>query len=197
MTNLKAYPGESPANTSTLSLPFLRRFHIHSRDTHFLLALPVSITFTPSLDQTNKVKRINESPQEISFDLITRPLDLRDSILGQIDLVTAGQKHCRVSRVEEKAVDDHEQGLKDPEEPLVTNDGRNRHGVEAWRDTDLGNGKIFHGAVDGADGDERAAAVQRDEHGLQVVREQVGFIAFLVEVCGQEDEAQEDTELED
>lgn len=146
------------------------------------MSFPVSTTFVPSLGQTNQIKRIEDSQQKISLVLIPRSHNLRDAIFGQVDLVVFGQEPCRVSHVEQNTIGDHDQGLKDPKEPFVTNDGRNRLGVEPWTDTDLGYGKIFHGTVDGTDHDERAAAVERAEHRFQISWEQIGFVAFAVEI---------------
>ena len=102
-----------------------------------------------------------------------------------------------MSHVEQNTIGDHKQGLKDPKEPFVTNDGRNRHGVDPWPDTDLGDGKIFHGAVDCTDHDERAAAVERVEHRFQIFWEQIGFVAFAVEIHGEQNETRDDAELDD
>ena len=62
---------------------------------------------------------------------------------------------------------------------------------------EISNGEVLYRTVDRANGDEYAAAIQGVEHGLQVPRQQISFVASPMEPCGQRDEAQHDEELED
>lgn len=170
---------------------------VWSRDAHFVLSFPIPTTFVSPLGQTNNIKRIKHGQQNISLVLVPRSQDLRNAIFGQVDLVVVGQEACRMSHVEQNTVSNHKQGLEDPEEPFVSNNRRDRGGVKPWPNTDLGNGEIFHCAVDCTDEDERAAAVERVEHCFQILREEIGLVAFAMEIYGEQDEARDDAELDD
>ena len=75
-----------------------------------------------------------------------------------------------MSRIQEECVDDHERGLEDPEEPLVSQDGRQRIRINILIKMDAGCGEVFDRPVDRTHADESRGAIQCDESRPQIIR---------------------------
>ena len=91
----------------------------------------------------------------------------------------------RMKDVKQDAVSKHKASFKGPEEPFVAgNRARRGRGGLCIQHRDGCGGEILGGAVDGADGDDGAAAVQHHQHTLKLPIAHAVAPAVSVESCG-------------
>lgn len=88
-----------------------------------------------------------------------------------------------MSDVQQSAVDQHEHGFENPEEPFVSYDEREGSGVDVVvQGMNAGEGEVFDCSVDRADEDEGGAHVQRQKHGVEVCGEEVRTTAAPLKI---------------
>ncbi|KFZ13251.1 hypothetical protein V502_06715 [Pseudogymnoascus sp. VKM F-4520 (FW-2644)] len=151
----------TPRRTTLLPLPhLLRPPRLRLRRRRQILILP-PLLIRPQ-HQPQNIQRIKQHQQKRSLILKLLPNPLR-AIRAQEYIIPLRQVLARVPPVQHVRVGDHEHALEDPEEPLVPDEGGDRLPGRIRRVQGRGE-EILDGAVDGADGDEAAGAVERDEH---------------------------------
>lgn len=151
-----------------------------------------------SRDETVDIKRINQRLPERPRVLVSRTLNLRHTVPGQVDLVILGEIPPRVPPVEHDAVEEHQHTLEHAEEGLVAEERRQRHGIEVRVvESALGHAEVLDSPEDGADEDEHDAGVEGEQRAAERSVDGAVLRAAAVEEAGEDDEAREDDELQE
>lgn len=102
-----------------------------------------------------------------------------------------------MSSVQKEGIYDHQRRFEDPEEPFVSQDGRECVGIDVLVEMDSRRGEILNCAVYGTNADESGGNIERDERSFQVLCQESRFLAFVLEIPCESYKGDEDAKLDD
>lgn len=125
--------------------------------------------------------------------VVSRPLDLGNAVCRKIGLVAPGKPPHGKEDIQHGGIAEHHHRLKHPEEPLMLEHRADLVGVG---DVQTRRDEVLHGAVDGADHDERAAGVQHVQGSLDFLVQHPSPGAVVMEPAGQGHEPHHQRDLQ-